>query len=70
MMNKQQQQVKRYMRQTWRDHRERETGEVIATPLAEDAAWTFGHNEWLDDETHWVWDLAVEVAEEFGPIVW
>lgn len=35
-----------------------------ATSLAEDAAHNAlddDHDEWLDDETHWVWDLAIEV---------
>jgi hypothetical protein len=35
-----------------------------ATSLAEDAAHyadTVDHDAWLDDETHWVWELALEV---------
>ena len=31
-----------------------------ATNLAENAAWHFNRSEWLDDDTHWVWDLAAE----------
>ena len=37
-------------------------GEVNCTRLAENAAWEFDHDEWLDDETHWVWDLAVDIG--------
>lgn len=37
-------------------------GEVNSTQLAEAAAAYFGHSEWLDEETHWVWDLALECA--------
>lgn len=42
-------------------------GEVSLTRLAENAAWHFGKDEWLDDECHWVWDLAVDVANMFEP---
>lgn len=31
-----------------------------ATNLAENTAWTMGHDEWLDDETHPVWEVALE----------
>lgn len=31
-----------------------------ATQLAEAAADTFEHDEWLDDPEHWIWELAVE----------
>lgn len=32
-----------------------------ATELAENAAYDLGHEEWLDDETHQVWDCAYKV---------
>jgi len=28
------------------------------------AALDLGHDEWLDDETHWIWELAVELTAE------
>ena len=31
-----------------------------ATELAENAAHHFDRDDWLDDETHVVWDLAIE----------
>lgn len=34
--------------------------------LAEDAAHELGHDEWLDDEHHEVWEVANEIAEEEG----
>jgi hypothetical protein len=37
--------------------------DATATTLAESAANTLGHDEWLDDETHWIWDLALEIGE-------
>jgi hypothetical protein len=37
-------------------------GEVSATVLAEWCADKLGHNEWLDEETHPVWDLACDFA--------
>lgn len=42
------------------------TGEVNLTGLAEGAAREFDldHEDGpLDDETHWIWDLAIEAAE-------
>jgi len=32
-----------------------------ATSLAEAAAHAVDHDEWLDDEQHWVWELAIQV---------
>lgn len=38
-------------------------GEIIPTKVAELAADHFDHDEWLYEETHWVWDLALHAAE-------
>ncbi len=38
-------------------------GEINHTMLAETAALDCDHPEWLDDETHVVWDLAIDVAD-------
>jgi len=38
-------------------------GSVNLTKLAEGAAHAFDHDEWLDDETHWVWDVAITAAD-------
>lgn len=36
-----------------------------ATKLAEAAATELGlPDEWLDDETHWIWDLAINAMDE------
>jgi len=43
-----------------------EVGEVNATRLAEAAADDVGSVEWLDDETHWIWDIAAQEAEHFA----
>lgn len=43
-------------------------GELDLTRLAEDAAAEFGQDLRggpLDDETHWIWYLPIEVAESF-----
>ena len=29
------------------------------TVLAENAAHALEHDEWLDDETHWIWELSL-----------
>ena len=34
-----------------------------ATALAEAAAATLGHDSWLDEPDHWIWDLALEVLD-------
>lgn len=39
---------------------------IIMTRLAEEAAHALGHDEWLDDETHIVWDLAFTEASAFA----
>ena len=44
------------------DHWER--GEINLTTLAEDVAWELGHDEWLDDSTHLLWEVVVDAAEE------
>lgn len=40
------------------------TGEANATVIAETVAHELGHSEWLDDETHPLWDVAAGVAME------
>lgn len=48
------------------------TNEVNTTLLAEEAAYESGvfsfqqANDLLDDETHWIWDLAIKVADEIN----
>ena len=32
------------------------------TALSEAAACDCDHDEWLDDETHWIWDFALRYA--------
>ncbi len=39
-------------------------GAVNCTRLAENAAHEFNHDEWLDDDSHWVWDLASDIASQ------
>jgi hypothetical protein len=38
------------------------TGEYDATKIAESVAFDLGHDEWLDVETHPLWDIAAETA--------
>lgn len=44
-----------------------------ATQLAENVAHEFGQDEWLDDETHWVWEMAATIytastfIDEYSP---
>ena len=33
-----------------------------ATTLAEAVAHTLSHDEWLDSETHWIWDVACDIV--------
>ena len=43
------------------------TGEVNATALAEDVAEELDRDHWLDDETHFLWEVALEEAERATP---
>ena len=36
------------------------------TTLAEDCAHELGHDEWLDDPDHEVWEIAVDMADRLG----
>jgi hypothetical protein len=56
------------MKANVKDYVDRSTNEVNATELAEAAADEFGQKDvggWLDDETHWVWDLAADAAGQW-----
>ncbi len=37
-----------------------------ATQLAENAAHEFGHDEWLDDPDHQVWEIAIGFFDDGG----
>ena len=39
-------------------------GFINLTQLAENAAHEFNHDEWLDDESHWVWEVALDAEEK------
>ena len=58
-------QVRHYMAAVIQPHIDPLTDEVDATTLAVEAAVGLDHPEWLDDEQHFVWDLAVDVAEAY-----
>lgn len=45
------------------EFREALTDEPQYTELAEAAAHDFDHDDWLDDETHPVWDWAIEAFD-------
>ena len=61
-------QIKQHMRATLRAGEciDRHTGIADCTKLAEETAHALGHSEWLDDDQHIVWDIAIEVAEDLG----
>jgi hypothetical protein len=42
---------------------DKRTLEINTTLLAESAAHEFDRHMWLDDETHWIWELAFQVGE-------
>lgn len=59
--------AKTYMRNIVRFHRDKLTGEVNMTELAEHCATVFGVDHLggpLDQTEHWIWDLAYEVSCE------
>lgn len=39
-------------------------GEFNTTMLAENCAWDLGHDEWLDDDLHIVWEIAADMEGE------
>lgn len=41
------------------------SGEVNMTGLSELVAHELDHDEWLDDESHWVWDVVADLAEKW-----
>ena len=41
-------------------------GMLDMTKMAETTAHEMGKDEWLDDETHWIWDLAADFSEVCG----
>ena len=45
------------------DYRDRVTGEVNATSLAEACADHFDCDEVLDDQDHWIWEIAIDHFE-------
>ncbi len=54
--------ISAFMHNHVRDHIDPLTGEVNCTGLAEATAHALGHDEWLDDPDHKVWEMAVHVA--------
>lgn len=61
--------VRRFMRALLNDPASEawDEGAVNYTALAEAAAIRFHHDDWLDDETHWVWQTAIEEGEPYDP---
>lgn len=60
--------VKKWMTAHVKNWVDPQTGEVNSTKAAEDAADEFGKKDiggWLDDEQHWVWEIAAEVADAY-----
>lgn len=50
----------------WLDVECENSDPLSATMLAEQVAFNLGHDEWLDDETHDVWYLAMDFVELKG----
>lgn len=59
-------QIREYMTRQIHVYVDPRTGEVNCTGLAVDAAIGMDHPEWLDDDTHMVWELAVDMAGLWG----
>jgi len=55
--------VEAYLQDVVSSHVDPKTNEVNLTALVEDAAHEFGHEDWLDDDQHEVWFIAVDIAE-------
>ena len=57
-------QVRRYLCDAVSEQLDDHGGEVNCTQLAEYAANAFDKDHWLDDETHWIWEVAAAIAED------
>jgi hypothetical protein len=55
--------VAAWMRNNRASYMEFGTGEPEFTQIAEAAANMFDHDEWLDDELHWIWEEAITAFE-------
>jgi hypothetical protein len=54
-----------WMEKNVAEYADPQTGEINSTHLAEACAHHFDADHWLDDETHEVWELAIDVANEW-----
>jgi hypothetical protein len=54
--------IKLFMLSELDEHREIFTGEPIPTKMAESAADAFQRFDWLEDDLHQVWEIAVDLA--------
>ena len=57
-------QIYNWMLSNYDDFIDHQTGEINVTQLAVSCATGFDCQEWLDDDEHLVWDIAVDVAIE------
>jgi hypothetical protein len=58
-------QIKTYLRKIVNKHWSGQLGGVNTSTLAEDACNYFKYPEWINDESNVVWDLSLEIAEEY-----
>lgn len=59
-MTDQEWEIKFWMRAHSQEHIDPKTGELNCTKLVEACAHALGHDEWLDDSFHDVWEIALE----------
>lgn len=52
--------IRNWMRAHSQEHIDQKTGELCCTMLVEACSHALGHDEWLDDLFHDVWDIALE----------
>jgi len=57
--------IRAYMNHHVKDCVDNLTGEVNTTLLAEMTAVDLMHPEWLDDDRHIVWDLAIDIGDHY-----
>jgi hypothetical protein len=62
-MNPTKQQLIDYMTLEAESCRDQETGEISPTKLAENTSSKFGREEWLNDETNQIWEIAIKVVD-------
>ena len=54
--------IRKWMIENINDYIDHKTGELNCTSISVDCAYHLDHNEWIDDDDHIMWDIAVDIS--------